>query len=35
MISTAYNMDCMAYMARLKDNAFDIAIGTYCGTEYK
>ena len=26
MISTTYNMDCMAYMARLKDNAFDIAI---------
>lgn len=25
-ISTTYNMDCMAYMARLKDNAFDVAI---------
>ena len=26
MISTAYNMDCMDYMASLDDNAFDIAI---------
>lgn len=25
-ISTAYNMDCMAYMANCRDNAFDIAI---------
>ena len=26
MISTTFNMDCMAYMAHCQDNAFDIAI---------